>query len=190
MTYKDKAHYDSTPPCIMSVQLKICMTWLLHMCDVTSSCVSRDSFISVIWFSYAWHDTFICVTWLLHTCDVTPSYVWHDSFKCVRLASVCNIMHAAQYMRDVTYFEAWHDSIICVTRLLHMRDVTISHVRHQRVSATMSTQIRMCVTRVQMCDVTSSYVCDVTPSYAWHDTFICVTELIHMCDGTHSYVRR
>ena len=30
---------------------------------------------------------------------------------------------------------------------------------------------------------------DLTHSYAWHDPFICVTWLIHMCDMTQSYVR-
>ena len=28
----------------------------------------------------------------------------------------------------------------------------------------------------------------MTHSYVWHDSFICVTWLIHMCDMTHSYV--
>jgi len=29
----------------------------------------------------------------------------------------------------------------------------------------------------------------MTHSYVWHDLFICVTWLIHMCDMTHSYVK-
>jgi len=33
-------------------------------------------------------------------------------------------------------------------------------------------------------------MCAVTHSYAWHDSFICVPWLIHICDMTHSYVRR
>jgi len=28
----------------------------------------------------------------------------------------------------------------------------------------------------------------MTHSYVWHDSFTCVTSLIHMCDMTHSYV--
>jgi len=41
----------------------------------------------------------------------------------------------------------------------------------------------MCVTwRIHMCNMTHSYV--------WHDSFICVTWLIHTSDMTHSYVWR
>jgi len=64
----------------------ICVTWLIHMRDVTHSYVWRDSFICVTWLihmcdvthSYVWRDSFICVTWLIHICDVTHSYVWRD----------------------------------------------------------------------------------------------------------------
>jgi len=36
----------------------ICVTWLIHMCDMTHS--------------YVWHDSFICVTW----CHMMHSYTW------------------------------------------------------------------------------------------------------------------
>ena len=42
-----------------------------------------------------------------------------------------------------------------------------------------------------MCDVSPLVChesCDMTHSYVWHDSFICVTWLIHLCDMTHSYV--
>ena len=32
-------------------------------------------------------------------------------------------------------------------------------------------------------------MCDMTHSHVWHDSFTCVTWLIHMCDMTHPYVR-
>jgi len=35
---------------------------------------------------------------------------------------------------------------------------------------------------MDMCDMFASY------THVWHDSFICVTWLIHMCDMTHSYV--
>jgi len=47
----------------------ICVTWLVHMCDMTHA--------------YVWHDSFMCLTWLVPKCDMTNSYVWHDSCICV-----------------------------------------------------------------------------------------------------------
>ena len=48
----------------------------------------------------------------------------------------------------------------------------------------------------EVCDVTHSYVrgaclicmCDMTHTYVCHDSFMCVTWLMHTCDMTHSYV--
>jgi len=37
----------------------ICVTWLIHPCDMTQS--------------YVWHDSFLRVTCLVHKCDVTHS---------------------------------------------------------------------------------------------------------------------
>jgi len=36
-----------------------CVTWPIHMCDMTHS--------------YVWHDTFLCVPWFIHTWDMTHS---------------------------------------------------------------------------------------------------------------------
>ena len=85
----------------------MCLTWLVHMCDVTHS--------------YVWHDAFICVTWLIHMCDMTPSYVWHDSLICATW-----LIH----MCDITHSYVWHDSFMCVTRPIHMCDMTHSYVWH------------------------------------------------------------
>jgi len=51
----------------------LCVTWLIHMCDMTHSFVWRDSFICDMTHWHEWHD--LCVTWLIHLCDVTHSYV-------------------------------------------------------------------------------------------------------------------
>ena len=55
----------------------ICVTWLVHLCDMTHSSVRRN-----VTHSNMWHDSFRCVTWLLYMCDMTRSYVWHDLFIC------------------------------------------------------------------------------------------------------------
>jgi len=72
----------------------ICVTWLIHKCDMTHS--------------FVWHDSFICVTWLIHMCDMT---VWTSDistrslplfFCLVSLVHMCAI--TAIYMCGMT---AW-----------------------------------------------------------------------------------
>ena len=93
------------------VKYSICVTWLIHMCDMTHS--------------YVWHNSFICVTWLIHVawpihmCDMTHSYVWHDSFICVTW-----LIH----MCDMTHSYVVHDSFISVPWLIHMCGKTLSWV--------------------------------------------------------------
>jgi len=57
--------------------------------------------------------------------------------------------------------DVWHDSLMW--GLTHVCDMT--HVYAD-------------------CGVRLNYVRDVTHSYVWHDSFVCVTWLIHMCDRT------
>jgi len=44
----------------------ICVTWIIHVNDMTHSYVWHDSFICDVW-----HDSFI---WLIYMCDMTHSY--------------------------------------------------------------------------------------------------------------------
>jgi len=46
----------------------MCVTWLIHMCDMTPS--SDDDTNARV---CMWHDSFICVTWLIDMCDMTHS---------------------------------------------------------------------------------------------------------------------
>jgi len=84
MSYKDKASYDSTPPCTESSREYDPGTpshsyVLIHMYGTTHYCV--------------WHNPFMCVTWSIHVCDMTHSYVWHDSFMCVAW-----LIHTSRHM--------------------------------------------------------------------------------------------
>jgi len=63
------SHSIALIPCVLVCVSFICVTWLIHMCDMTHS--------------YVWHDSFICVTCLIHMCDMPHSHVWHASFACV-----------------------------------------------------------------------------------------------------------
>ena len=107
----------------------MCVTWRIHVCDMTHSCVWHDAFIRVTWRihtcdrSYAWDDSFIRVTWLIHTCGITHSYVWH--FQCTRFTW---LIHA----RDMAHLYEWQDSFIRVPWLIHTCATTHSYVWHDR----------------------------------------------------------
>jgi len=71
------------------------VTWLIHVCNMTHSCVSHDLFMCVTLVQELWkaafdvcdvwptrRDVFACVTWRIHMSDITYSCVWHDSFMC------------------------------------------------------------------------------------------------------------
>ena len=85
----------------------ICVTWLIHMCDMTHL--------------YTWHDSFLYLTWLIHMCDMTHSHVWHDPFMYVTwLIHKCDMTHS-HVTRLSSY--VWRDSFVCVTWLIYIRDV-------------------------------------------------------------------
>ena len=121
MTYNSKASYRSSPPSMCEMNHSyvwndsfICMTWLIHVWDVTHSHVCYCSFICVTWpESFIWHDSFIRVTWPIYMRDMTHSHVWHDWFICVTVLIVM-----------------YEESFICVTWFIHMCDMTHSYVRH------------------------------------------------------------
>ena len=84
----------------------MCVTWLIHMCDMN--------------YSYAWHDMSeswycrtanVCETWRIYMCDMTHSYVRQDSFICETWPI---------HMWDMTHSYKWHDSFICETWLIHV----------------------------------------------------------------------
>jgi len=157
----------------------MCVTWLTLVCDMTHLFVWHDSLIRV---TYLWHDSLIRVTWLAHACDMTNSFVWHDSLICVTwLTQTCDMTHSC----------VWHDSLIRVTC-----------VWHDSLGGLKKISIGGCL--IHMCDPTDSYVCRDSLICAlhdasvcmtlrihtwWHDAFIRVTCLTHMCDITPSNIR-
>jgi len=153
-----------------------CVTWLIHMCDMTHSYVWHDSFMCVTWLihmcdmthslcdmthSCVWHDSFICVTWLIHMCDMTHSYVRHDSFTYARLYSftcvICVCMRDMCYLCGATHACVCHDSFIRVTW------------------------------RICMCCMTHSYVCHDLFTYVWHDQLVRMCAVpVGQCPFTHT----
>jgi len=89
----------------------ICVTFILHMCDLTCP--------------HTWHASFVRVTCLIHTCDMTHSSVWHDSF----MYATCLMIH----IYDMLDSYVWHDSsvvkiVTCAMWLIHICNMTHSYV--------------------------------------------------------------
>ena len=104
-------------------------SWLIHICDLTR---------------------------FIHICDVTHSHMRHDS-------SLWGASVVQEISRDMTHSYVWHDSL----GVWHDLFTYLTWLIH-------------------MCDMTHSHMYDKTQSYVWHDSFTYVTWLIHIRDVTHS----
>jgi len=114
-----------------------CVTWLIHIGDVTHSCVRHNSFMCVTWHNsftcVTCHNSFVCVSygWLNHIFPLTHSCVCRDSsisFSCGKTRSYV-----------LCYSFTWNYSFICVTwlepfmgetRFFHM---CVTHAHHTHI---------------------------------------------------------
>jgi len=149
-----------------------CVTWLIltgliHVCDMTHSCV--------------WHDSLICVTWLIYICDMTKilesvigvvhhtvTYDWvmshinfspsrHDEYRRCVCLHVCrfHILHACRF----------HILHACRFHILHADEYTYTHGTHVYMYACVPWLI---------------HAWGMTHPFVRHDSFICVTWIVHM----------
>jgi len=86
-------------------------------------------------------------------------------------------------MWDMTNSHVGHYSFVCAISLVHMCDMTHSHMWNDS-----STYVTWIIHRSTSHHVIND-MCDRTHSYVRHDSFICATWLIHMCNMMHSYVQ-
>jgi len=173
-----------------SAQRPRCVTWLISMCDMTHSYVWRDSFTRETRNLHNWDVTYFTY---LSTSAQSGSAVRHDSFLCATWPIP---------MCDMTHSNVWHDLFLCVTWPNHMCDMTHSYVwrdsfthEPQNLHNGDATYFSYLSTSVQrgravwhdsiLCATWPIPMCDMTQSYVWHDSFLCVTRPTHMCDVTH-----
>jgi len=165
-----------THPCVRH-DSSMCATWLIHVCDMTHPCVR--------------HDSSICATRLIHMCDMALSYVRHGSSIC----ATCLI-----YMCSMTHPYVRHGSFICVTWLIQICDMPLFHLcdrTHphriwlivQKDSSWPGAPLRAAS---DLCVILFYFWHAHTHTHShkwllWHDSSICPTCLICMCDIAHSH---
>jgi len=173
------------------------VTWLIHVCDMTHSCV--------------WRYSFKCVTWLIHVCDMTHSCMWHDSFmfatwlvrtgfRLKALDQVCGMTHSWRghevsacktsliLMCDLTHSYVWQD-------FFFMCDMAHSHVWHDSFYVWQSVLwvIKSGTRLVHMRDISPFMLWDMTRPYGrpprevCRDSLVCVTWIIYTWRVTHLY---
>jgi len=161
-----------------------CAPWLIHICDLSHSCV--------------WPASLMCVTSTVHICDMThscvPRYHWQQQLYKGTSANVhmCHdlviCLPGPVHMWDLPDSYAW---VMCVPWFTEMGDLPHVYVRHDLfIYVTWLIDTHWAVigsnsyrsAQVQMC------MCVMTHSYVWHASLICVTDpliyvpcLIHRC---------
>ena len=161
-------HVANTTPCV---------TWLIHICDMTHSYMWHDSFLGL---TLPWHvaDTTPGVPWLIHICDMTymtwppcvtshrgfihicdiHSYVCHASgmCACMYVLSHIRMKHVTQrchVIYDMTPLYPVANATPRVPWLIHICDMSHSH--DWRCCSTLPTSTHSCETRaIHICDMT------------------------------------
>jgi len=191
---------------------------LIHRCDTSYSTWIIPSYDSVThtWFiythmthshTYEWvliyefvkrharHDYFHALQRTATTLQRTAAYLWNVMFDTIysthcnalqlrcntlqRTATHCNMLCVNRDARhDV--FQLWHDSFIRVTWITPPE----THCNTLQHCSTLQHMLDMIYSN---CDMTHLYVRKYL-IHVWHDSFIRVTWLIHMCDMPHSFV--
>ena len=94
----------------------MCVTGLIHVCDMTHS--------------YVWHDSFICVTWLIRICSATHSCMWHDWFIFVTWRRYVGVKELVEVFIWILWRPDAPEEFICAVWFIHTHDMTYSCVWH------------------------------------------------------------
>ena len=162
---------------------------------------------------YVWHDSCLCVTWLILMCDITNVYAWHDSFTCATwlILCTCNFEKiigrkssalplsstSCTFRRDMTHFQRFQSHVKILNRF-RKEDLGIyTFCWYLRIQLFIVQMILFCcfqkvwwykfIVRLTPLYRVFHRLSIHTSSHAQHDSCLCVTRLMHVCDMTHVY---
>jgi len=182
----------------------ICVTWLIHMCDMTHSYVWHDSFIRVTYGAPAkilkksalWFNTLYRMAWIWlfeKSCD---PHAHAPQKSCDIFRAICAAAHScvAEFTRIIlrsllivaTPYHIWKSCDVqriwramCVTWLIHTYDMTHSCVWHDSCTHMLS------------CHTYSApwhHMCEWVMSHRWMSHVIFVNESCHTDEWVTSHV--
>ena len=156
--------------------------WQSHICDMTRG-TSSAYIVSHLWQSHV-----TSVTWLMSHLNVAFRHYSCDRCDMTHVTGVTWLMsHLMTLMSHLWVSHLWHDScdMTHVTWLV-WHDSCDESCRHIDIELVMS-HLNMTCLVIEM-SYRDDCMCDMTHSHAWHESFTCVTWVIHMCDMSYSHV--
>jgi len=158
---------------------------LIHDRDMTHIRVTCLICVFDMTHAYVWHDAFEWVTCLFHMQDMTQEHLPRGPYN-----RVTCFLHTW----GMTHSNVWHDSCRCVAWLMQMSDMPQMHLQHTSMQHSPCHVPSICVKCLfHMCGTTHSYVWHdscicVIQLVVWHEAFVRVTWLIHMWDMTREHL--
>jgi len=151
----------------------ICVTWLIHMSDMTHS--------------YVWHDSFICVTSLIYTRDTTHLYVRCDScilrvtWLIISIYDITTCMHAHMHVCTCTCVYSY--TRMHVYTCIYVCICIYMHLCVYKNESCLRSYKRLARERVwQISRVCRVYACTMCVCvYPMHPCILCVYACICVC---------
>jgi len=149
---------DMTPSHVWNDSF-ICVTWLIHICDMTHSYVWLTH-------SYVWRDSFIRVTWLIHICDVASIHMCDSTYTSVR--------------------HLWSISHIRTHKHIHTH--THTHIYIYKYRHIVGPSMYMCVNRYLARRVELISKFDIYPIFIYIDTYIFIYIHVYKHIHVYTYI--
>ena len=155
----------------------MCESCHTHVWVMSHSCMSHVTYM------YAWKRPRLTLQALQHTATHSNA-LQHTATHCNNTLQHTRTVHAPDIAGAQTHTRVWHDSFTCVTWLIHTCDLTHSHMWYDSFTR-VTRLIKAC--RHASRDSLEQARVPRNGRYKTnlHDSYMCVTWLIHVWDVTH-----